>query len=694
VALNDEITRLMAEIDRIASTTEFNNQKILNGTFKDKKLQIGDKSYQTMDVTVGSVALKDLGMGPNGLSSNTLVSARVDLAAAAAGDIEVNDQALGEIKGTDDIQDIVKNINDHVDNVKASAFNVITAKYAGTGVTTDGQLKIEVEVFGEPDVASTYTSYSISASNSMDELVNNINNQVGGTMKASVNSEGKLVLENTTGATIKVTDTSAGSNASPSFESASGFKASGSGGVTAEFTGFLKIESTNGAPVRIDSGNKALASPGTLDDVASLGFRPITSDANISNDAFTVTGKSLTAAGIDAPWSKTDLTINGVEIWDVDIETNSFQGKLDAINNFAAQTGVQASAYFEESFTIDTTKLIAGNKFRLNGTELTIGASPTVSSMVTLINTKTTETGLVASANGNNLVLTGANVQSVDIQYVNPNTDLHNSLSAAIGAIATDSAAARAVTITTDIAAGGRTYTLSIEGGTYTYASLASDTKTEIAEGLRVAFLSHSTNSAFSGATVTNTDGVLSFGASVGAGVSEVVLSITDTPNPLGSASTHFGAIRLNSVNDQPISIALGDDADVDEHGMLEANVGDGEFGLNKTTFGSESGGSLLGMNISTANAATKAITTIDQAIEKVSSYRSKLGAMENRLNNTVNNLSNIVTNTQASRSRIQDTDYASETTALAKAQIISQAATAMLAQANQQPQSVLSLLK
>jgi flagellin len=67
---------------------------------------------------------------------------------------------------------------------------------------------------------------------------------------------------------------------------------------------------------------------------------------------------------------------------------------------------------------------------------------------------------------------------------------------------------------------------------------------------------------------------------------------------------------------------------------------------------------------------------------------------MENRLNATVNNLSNVVTNTQASRSRIQDTDYASETTALAKAQIISQAATAMLAQANQQPQSVLSLLK
>jgi len=63
-------------------------------------------------------------------------------------------------------------------------------------------------------------------------------------------------------------------------------------------------------------------------------------------------------------------------------------------------------------------------------------------------------------------------------------------------------------------------------------------------------------------------------------------------------------------------------------------------------------------------------------------------------LEHTINNLTNIVTNTQASRSRIMDTDYAAETTELARSQIIQQAATAMLAQANQQPQSVLSLLQ
>jgi flagellin len=91
---------------------------------------------------------------------------------------------------------------------------------------------------------------------------------------------------------------------------------------------------------------------------------------------------------------------------------------------------------------------------------------------------------------------------------------------------------------------------------------------------------------------------------------------------------------------------------------------------------------------------ASKALTVIDSALEYVNAERSKLGAVENRLEHTINNLTNIVTNTQASRSRIMDTDYAAETTELARSQIIQQAATAMLAQANQQPQSVLSLLQ
>jgi flagellin len=88
------------------------------------------------------------------------------------------------------------------------------------------------------------------------------------------------------------------------------------------------------------------------------------------------------------------------------------------------------------------------------------------------------------------------------------------------------------------------------------------------------------------------------------------------------------------------------------------------------------------------------AITKIDLSFTELNKARAEIGATINRLTYAADNLSNVSTNTAGSRSRIQDTDYATETTALAKSQIIQQAATAMLAQANQQPQSVLSLLQ
>ena len=91
---------------------------------------------------------------------------------------------------------------------------------------------------------------------------------------------------------------------------------------------------------------------------------------------------------------------------------------------------------------------------------------------------------------------------------------------------------------------------------------------------------------------------------------------------------------------------------------------------------------------------ATAAITQIDAAITAVNSQRATFGAAMNQLTYAVDNLSNVRVNAEASRSRILDADYAAETSELARTQIISQAGTAMLAQANQLPQTVLSLLQ
>lgn len=98
--------------------------------------------------------------------------------------------------------------------------------------------------------------------------------------------------------------------------------------------------------------------------------------------------------------------------------------------------------------------------------------------------------------------------------------------------------------------------------------------------------------------------------------------------------------------------------------------------------------------SISTASVAQTTIATLDTALNSINSQRATIGAGINQMTYAADNMSNIAANATASRSTIMDTDYATASTNLAKNQIIQQAATAMLAQANQQPQSVLSLLK
>ena len=103
---------------------------------------------------------------------------------------------------------------------------------------------------------------------------------------------------------------------------------------------------------------------------------------------------------------------------------------------------------------------------------------------------------------------------------------------------------------------------------------------------------------------------------------------------------------------------------------------------------------SITATTIATAVNATSAIVALDDSLSELNGYRSTIGATINRLTHAIDNLTSVQQNATDSRSKVEDTDYAAATSELARTQIIAQAATAILAQANQQPQSVLSLLK
>ncbi|ASY77685.1 flagellin N-terminal helical domain-containing protein [Pectobacterium polaris] len=110
---------------------------------------------------------------------------------------------------------------------------------------------------------------------------------------------------------------------------------------------------------------------------------------------------------------------------------------------------------------------------------------------------------------------------------------------------------------------------------------------------------------------------------------------------------------------------------------------------------GSSSGDlGVTGLDVSTAAAATASISSIDAALKLVDTARSNLGAIQNRFESTITNLNNTVNNLSAARGRIEDADYATEVSNMSKANILQQAGTSVLSQANQVPQNVLSLLR
>jgi flagellin len=148
----------------------------------------------------------------------------------------------------------------------------------------------------------------------------------------------------------------------------------------------------------------------------------------------------------------------------------------------------------------------------------------------------------------------------------------------------------------------------------------------------------------------------------------------------VSSVTTWNGSTLLAGNFSQPLQIGSGGSS----NDRLQVSVGT----LNTN------GLSVNSLAITSATNSTAAISSIDAALTKLTTNRATLGAFVNRLQYTVDNLTNASTNMSASNSRIEDVDYGAATAALAHNQVIQQAATAMLAQANQSPNGVLSLLK
>jgi flagellin len=237
------------------------------------------------------------------------------------------------------------------------------------------------------------------------------------------------------------------------------------------------------------------------------------------------------------------------------------------------------------------------------------------------------------------------------------------------------------------------------------------------------------TGTTTNGITVAGTDTITLNGLTISiAGTTDAATNRSNAITAINAQSATTGVtavdtgagVRLNAADGRNISVAFGTlgstGGDLDSYGLGGLTNHTSTFdlsyqapaGTNTITFGgalttglgagahavTATGTAINAISVATADGARNALASIDAALSQVSGARATLGATQNRFSSVVSSLQTTAENLTASRSRIQDADFAAETAAMTKAQILQQAGTAMVAQANSAPQNVLSLLR
>lgn len=359
------------------------------------------------------------------------------------------------------------------------------------------------------------------------------------------------------------------------------------------------------------------------------------------------TGLTSAATGVHAGTNYGSFSLSSSK--DIEIQRGSTTG-------LEANAGLQAGTYKTQVASISTTtnsgNAFAAGDFKVNGvlvgaslassdTASTSGNATSAIAKAAAINAVSAQSGVTAVANAN--VVNGATMTA---SAAAGTFTINGVTTATIAVSGTDASAARQSVITAINAISGRTGVVATDDGTNGVKLTAQDGRN----------------------IVVNATGLTSLQTGV-----------------TGSGGASFqGTFTLSSA--KAITV---------EAGTTDVQSAIGNTDLAVGTYGSTKvGESLEKLDISTFEGATAALASIDNAITSVDTNRSALGAVQNRFTSTIASLQITSENLQAARGRIQDADFAAETTNLSKSQVLQQAGIAMLSQANQTSQNVLSLLR
>lgn len=628
-SLKSEINALTEEIDLIASDTEYNGQKLLNGGASSLSFQVGYQATSTVDLTIDSATSSSLGIGTSGGSaadgiSFGTITETATFAALETDDLYINGyNAFGAVDNgtitptingsaasiTLDITTsatskayhlaLMINENSHIHGVEASATTIVDGQ-AGGGVTA-GDLTLTI---GDGNAVT------IAATNSMQDLVDTINSSVD--VEASINENGGLRLVDDLGRRITIGGT-------PDIAQV--------GLENGDHDGFLTLNSVDGSGFTLTAGDTTATGDTDQQNWDDMGLMLGTFGGGDSGNTYEMTGRAIITGTPIGVFD--DFTINGVQVGSTDTDiadANLSAGTFrDAINSVSSESGVTATATNEVFL-----------QFVQSGT--------------------TTESGMTAAD-----TITINNVQFSGSDLATPATTSSGGTFADIVTKINADAVAAGSDVRAELTDGSTT-----SGNIRLYSASGANISVASATGeIQSVLRSDGDNTASDDAAVT---------------------SITTT------AETFTGSLTFSSESGPIVfGVADGSTTVLQDAAETLATV----FGVTMTGTGSStSGASVSGLNVSSATNASASLATVDAAIDAVASMRGDLGALQNRLSHTISNLQTTSENHEASRSLVEDADYATESAALAKSQVLAQASSAMLAQANAAPQLALQLIQ
>lgn len=733
-SLNAELNQLKSELTRIAETTSFNGLKVLDGTLGDIGLQIGAEAGETINLNIGSGFTADkLGANETTVSSGTFTLAEANstglngtsgtLSALKEGDLTINGVAVPAVDGTLDSVSYSDNTASAI-----SLASVINSVSQETGVTAVATNSINLGAY--TNAALTAGDLVINGVDIVDatgteaSLLAAINAKTATTGVVATVESSKVVLTAVDGRNIQLKTDAATTTAT-----FANFNLNSGSAIDNTYSGSVQLKSNEA--INVGGNNPA-------DFGFTAGATAATATSALQN---TTTGSTALINATYVASGTYELVINGVSTGAITANTDAptTEGLLiTAINDIAERTGVTAE--------------LSGTDIKLSGLgdidiSLKAGGAATAALALTAASdgsanttatatsaTVVTATTSVSEKDGTNFdkLFDGdltINGYSVDFSYAKANIGTNEELSL-VGDQASAQFTAWAINNTADLSG-------EVEATATTVANLGKVTAATTADnfGLIVngtfidldqniladdsnGYLVGELNAAFAEAGVNTTANATYYNANAAG----LVASLDENNNLIITADDGRN-ITVQTYNSTTVAVNVldNDNAGVDAtvngtsflsnfdvtkqnavtaKGTVAVNAKEGfslgEIGGDRRALAgiANENASVATTDISTQAGAQAAISVFDRAIDTINTATGNLGAANNRLDFTVSNLSAIIENAAASRSAIMDADFAMETAQLSRAQVLQQAASAMLAQANALPSQVLSLLR